>query len=188
MARKPSEDTNNLLADSLRSLIEVKSIDKISIKEITDGCGLNRQTFYYHFKDIYDLVHWIFFKNLEQMVAGSREIDSWEGILRYVLETLDGDRHYYMAIYGSTNFPTMRVDFMEYVSTAIQKRMDPEFDELGLDDVYRGFLSRLYSLVLLEFVEKWHKGYSYSTMEQFIENFSRVIEEQMTGAKVLGRH
>ncbi len=43
----------------LRKLLEKKTLDKITVKDITDDCGVNRQTFYYHFHDVYDLVEWI---------------------------------------------------------------------------------------------------------------------------------
>ena len=42
------------LAHALKIKIEEKDLSKITIKELTDLCGLRRQTFYYHFKDIYD--------------------------------------------------------------------------------------------------------------------------------------
>jgi len=37
-----------------------KTLDKITVKEIVARCGVNRQTFYYHFRDIYDLLDWLF--------------------------------------------------------------------------------------------------------------------------------
>ena len=36
------------------------TLKNITIKDLTDDCGLNRQTFYYHFSDIYELMEWIF--------------------------------------------------------------------------------------------------------------------------------
>lgn len=52
--------TERALAASLKKLLEKKTLDKITVKDITDDCGVNRQTFYYHFHDVYDLVEWIF--------------------------------------------------------------------------------------------------------------------------------
>ena len=51
--------TEKALAASLKKLLEKKTLDKITVKDITDDCGVNRQTFYYHFHDVYDLVEWI---------------------------------------------------------------------------------------------------------------------------------
>ena len=52
--------TKQAMYHTLKKLITTKPINKITIKDITDTCGLNRQTFYYHFKDIYDLLEWSF--------------------------------------------------------------------------------------------------------------------------------
>lgn len=54
-----SLDTKMILADSLVSLLKEKPIEKITIQEIVDQSGFNRQTFYYHFTDIFDLLEWI---------------------------------------------------------------------------------------------------------------------------------
>ena len=52
--------TKKAIAASVIRLLEKKPIDKITIREITDDCGMTRNTFYYHFQDIYDLCSWIF--------------------------------------------------------------------------------------------------------------------------------
>ena len=56
--------TKNAIAAGFRTLMEKKSFEKITISDITDECGLNRQTFYYHFKDKYDLLNWIFYNEI----------------------------------------------------------------------------------------------------------------------------
>ena len=52
--------TKKLLADGLKELLEKKTLDKITVKELVATCGVNRQTFYYNFQDIYELLEWIF--------------------------------------------------------------------------------------------------------------------------------
>lgn len=56
-----SNITKNALATSLKKLMREKSFEKISVSDICDECGMNRKSFYYHFKDKYDLVNWIFY-------------------------------------------------------------------------------------------------------------------------------
>ena len=48
-----------LLADSFKSLVKKKPIEKITIREITDLAGVIRPTFYNHFQDKYELLEWI---------------------------------------------------------------------------------------------------------------------------------
>ena len=55
-----SNSTKSALADAMKKLMVCKSFAKISISDLCEECGLNRKSFYYHFKDKYDLVNWIF--------------------------------------------------------------------------------------------------------------------------------
>ena len=51
-----SQTTKRALEASLKKLLLEKPLNKITINDITEDCGVNRMTFYYQFKDIYDLV------------------------------------------------------------------------------------------------------------------------------------
>lgn len=51
--------TKQALEASLKHLLLQKPLDKITISDLTKDCGISRMAFYYHFKDIYDLVEWI---------------------------------------------------------------------------------------------------------------------------------
>lgn len=51
--------TKKALAAALKKMMEVKPIDKITVKDLVEICGVNRQTFYYHFDDVYDLLEWV---------------------------------------------------------------------------------------------------------------------------------
>ena len=53
-----SEITKRALENALKTLLLKKPLNKITISDVTEECGVNRMTFYYHFKDIYDLVEW----------------------------------------------------------------------------------------------------------------------------------
>ena len=53
-----SQVTKRALEQSLKHLLLKKPLTKITVGEIAEDCGINRMTFYYHFKDIYDLVEW----------------------------------------------------------------------------------------------------------------------------------
>ena len=53
-----SQTTKRALAASLEKLLAKKPLDKITVIDIVEDCEVNRQTFYYHFRDIYDLLEW----------------------------------------------------------------------------------------------------------------------------------
>ena len=63
-----SQITKRALEASLKNLLLQKPLNKITINDITEDCGINRMTFYYHFKDIYDLVEWACLEDLELLL------------------------------------------------------------------------------------------------------------------------
>ncbi|MEG0157627.1 MAG: TetR family transcriptional regulator, partial [Anaerovoracaceae bacterium] len=85
-----AQTTKQALARALKKRAKHKSLDKITIVDIAEDCGVNRQTFYYHFHDIVDLVEWIFTREKIKAIDGKKMDESWQnGFLRaftYVLE------------------------------------------------------------------------------------------------------
>ena len=88
-----AKDTRQRLATSFKELLSKKSIEKITISDLTNSCGINRQTFYYYFTDIYDLMRWIYLTESEAAVSGKNTYTTWqEGLLRvfnYLSENKD---------------------------------------------------------------------------------------------------
>ena len=76
-----SNNTKNALAKAMKTLMVRQSFTKISVGDICDECGLNRKSFYYHFKDKYDLVNWIFQTEFLEMLKVHTYSSSWQLIL-----------------------------------------------------------------------------------------------------------
>ncbi|MGI5984279.1 MAG: TetR family transcriptional regulator [Clostridiales bacterium] len=77
-----SEITKQALAASLKKLLEQKPIDKITVKDIVEDCGVNRHTFYYHFQDIYELIEWLCINEANEVLGTHKTYDTWkEGFL-----------------------------------------------------------------------------------------------------------
>ena len=76
-----SNTTKIALEDSLKRLLLRKPLDKITITDITTDCGISRMAFYYHFKDIYDLVEWCCVEDGTKALQDKKTYDSWtEGL------------------------------------------------------------------------------------------------------------
>ena len=57
-----------MIAETLAGLLKHKSIDKITVRELVDACGICRQAFYYHFQDLMDVVEWLTAQALQRAV------------------------------------------------------------------------------------------------------------------------
>ena len=73
---KTSETTCQAISGALKQLMTQKPLERITVAEIMDTCGMRRQHFYYYFTDIYDLLRWTFEKEalvLLQQQKGARK-------------------------------------------------------------------------------------------------------------------
>ena len=73
-------DTNinkRALAAALKELMEHKAFEKISVSDICGACNMNRKSFYYHFKDKYDLVNWIFYSEFMPVIQCKEYETAW---------------------------------------------------------------------------------------------------------------
>ena len=75
--------TKQALEASLKRMMLKKPLAKITIRDITDDCGISRIAFYYHFKDIYDLIEWVCVEDATRALQGIKTCDTWqEGLLQ----------------------------------------------------------------------------------------------------------
>lgn len=93
-----SERTKSELAEALKRLLAERSLGEITVKDIAGLCGVNRQTFYYHFLDIHALAEWMFTCESGKLVAACRECDSIEDAIVRLMEYLRVNRPAFMGL------------------------------------------------------------------------------------------
>ena len=88
-------DVKAAVADALLELIRRKDADKITVKDLVEVCGISRQTFYYHFKDIYDLVEWCCEEDASRALAGKKTYETWQQGLLQIFEAVQDNKPFY---------------------------------------------------------------------------------------------
>jgi len=89
-----SNITKTAMAEAMKKLMNEKPFSKISVGDICEWCGMNRKTFYYHFKDKYDLVNWIFQTEFLEMLRVQNYNSGWE-LLSDICKYLYSERGFY---------------------------------------------------------------------------------------------
>ena len=95
--------TKRALEDSLKRLLLQKPLDKITIADLTDDCGISRMTFYYHFQDIYDLVEWSCEEDASRALAGNKTAQTWQHGLLNIFLAVRENKPFIMNVYRSVS-------------------------------------------------------------------------------------
>ena len=113
-------NTKEKIATAVKELMRQKSIRKITVQDIMDETGMKRQSFYYHFQDIYDVIEWICFKELIHKVDVEQEtsIEEWLGDL---IDTIEEDRCFYRKLANEVEWRRIALRAKEPVAEQIEK-------------------------------------------------------------------
>ena len=90
-----SKETERNIADALKALMQSKSFEKISVSDITDYCGIHRQTFYYHFSDKYDLLDFVVRKELIEPLLMDFTLDNMYDKFTFMFNVMKSDQQFY---------------------------------------------------------------------------------------------
>ena len=91
--------TKQALEESLKHMLLKKPLDKITIRDITEDCGISRMTFYYHFKDIYDLVEWACMEDAAKALANKKTYDTWQQGFIQIFHAVRENKVFVMNVY-----------------------------------------------------------------------------------------
>lgn len=165
------QTTKDLLAESLKDLAQVKSVDKITVKELTRNCGLTAPTFYNHFRDKYELMAWIYNQRVETSLKNLGNGDSFEDVICEWMEVVREDEKFYMNLLknavGQNSFRYATNDHaIKLIVEWIKTRHG--MNELPLE-VY--FCVKFFMRGVSELVNDWCLGQSESTPREMAKLF-----------------
>ncbi len=72
-----ANDTKKLIYYTFIDLLSKNPFDKITVRDIVEACEINRNTFYYYYSDIYDLLEEVFTKKIKEMIEAHKNGISW---------------------------------------------------------------------------------------------------------------
>lgn len=162
--------TKKALAYSMKQLMEVKPMKKISISDIVEGCSMNRQSFYYHFKDKYDLVNWIFYTELvitlKDLPLGNLEI------LEAICEYFYSNKTFYKNAFEVKG----QNSFSEYFGEVIHAILKSQLSELFKSNKEVDFYATFYADAIKVSIERWLREDAKISPERFTKLLIAAVE------------
>ncbi len=95
--------TERVITETFMKLLNEHPLEKISVKDIVEECGISRNTFYYHYQDIYALLEDIFETQVQAILEEHRPRDSWREALIQITEFALQNKTAIYHIYNSVN-------------------------------------------------------------------------------------
>lgn len=116
-----SSITKNALASSLKSLMRETPFEKIRVSHICDRLNMNRQSFYYHFQDKYELMNWIFDTDVNRLIHSDDSVSASKEITQ-LMQVLYDNRDFYRNALSVQGQNSLRDHIFEISMPVLQKK------------------------------------------------------------------
>lgn len=183
-----SDQTKRSLAAALKELMAQKPIDKITIHDITERCGMRRQSFYYHFEDVYDLMRWMFQDEALSLLRQHEGMLLWQEGLLQLFRYIESNRAVCLCALHSVGREHLKRFFETDIHTIIHRTVEQLGRQVGAinagvteEDI--DLTTHFYVVALAGMLESWLLGEIDRTPEELIGFTDRTLQDLVRGAK-----
>ena len=145
------------IINSFKELLNKKSIDKITVKEICEHCEVNRQTFYNHFTDIMDVFKFIIFEEISSEIAQNRTFQTWSGGFLATMKYLKKNSKMILHIYKSSYWTEANNYFTNLTNRLLYDVVEECVEKMGVElkDKDQNFIINFYRHVFNGLMIDW---------------------------------
>ena len=167
-----SQVTKRALEQSLKNLLLKKPLTKITINDIADDCGINRMTFYYHFKDIYDLVEWSCLEDAKRALDENKTYETWQQGFLQIFEAVQDNKPFILNVYRCVH------------REQVEKYLQPLVDRLLLDVINEeaGEMKVRDEDIFIGLMLDWIKDDMREDPQQIVDRLAKLIKGSVSAA------
>ena len=177
-----SEVTKRALEQSLKNLLLKKPLTKITINDITEDCGINRMTFYYHFKDIYDLVEWSCLEDARKALEEKKTHDTWQEGFLNIFEAVLANKPFVMNVYRCVDREQVEKYLQPLVDRLLLDVINEEAGEMKVRDEDKQFIAKVYAYIFIGVMLDWIKNDMRENPQEIVSRLGKLLQGSVTAA------
>ena len=167
--------TKKALAESLKELMSSKPLNKISVREVSENCGLNRQTFYYHFQDIYELLEWTIDHDVVYIIKEPDHFLSWQDAGIYLLRYIRKNPSLSQSILNSIGRDALRRFYYKDAYSICIRFLKENMEGIEYEEEDFQHLAHYYSISFSSLLEDWVKSGMKRSPEEEIHTLELIV-------------
>jgi len=177
-----SQITKRALEESLKRMLLKKPVNKITISDITEDCGINRMTFYYHFKDIYDLIEWACVEDAAKALDGKKTYDTWQQGFLQIFQAFLNNKPFIQNVYNSVSREQVETYLYTLTHNLLMGVIEEKAEGIEIRDTDKNFIADFYKFAFVGLLLDWIKNGMRKDPQQIVDQLSILIDGDITKA------
>lgn len=180
---KTSETTCQAISGALKQLMTQKPLERITVAEIMDTCGMRRQHFYYYFTDIYDLLRWTFEKEALELLQQQQGVSPWQNGFLHLFQYINQNRAVCLCALDSLGKESLKQLLEVDVSSIVDRAVRQTAVENGLPahSPEVEVVICLVTIMMAGAVESWLRGELTQTPEELTRRIDMMFQDYIRG-------
>lgn len=172
--------TKAALEESLKRLLLKKPLDKITITDITTDCGISRMAFYYHFKDIYDLVEWSCVEDGTKALQGKKTSESWTEGLTQIFGAVLENKPFIMNVYRNVDRERIKNYLFKLTYDLIVGVVEEKSKGLNITEEDKKFIADFYKYGFVGIMLEWIREGMKENIEDLVRMMDLTLHDTVT--------
>ena len=168
-------NTKEKIALAVKELMRQKSIRKITVQDIMEETGMKRQSFYYHFQDITDLIEWICVEDADKALKDKSSYETWQDGFLAVFDLMKKDYAFIMNIYRSISHEILTKYLYKLVYPIIYQVVDEKSKGYVVREDDKKFITDFYKYSFVAIVLNWIDGDMKDDQKKIVKRVSDLI-------------
>ena len=177
-----SQVTKRALEASLKNLLLQKPLNKITINDIAADCGINRMTFYYHFKDIYDLVEWCCVEDASRVLTGKKTYETWQQGLLQIFELVLDNKPFILNVYRSVSREQVEGYLYRITYKLLEDVVEEQAQGMNVRQEDKEFIATVYKYMFVGLMLDWIKSEMKGDPHTMVSQLDLVIHGSIRAA------
>ena len=177
-----SQTTKRALEASLKNLLLQKPLNKITINDIAEDCGISRMTFYYHFKDIYDLVEWACVEDAARALEGKKTYDNWQEGFLNIFYAVRANKPFIMNVYRSVGRERVEQYLNPLIHSLVLGVVEEKSAGMTVSEADKDFIAYFYEYAFIGIMLAWIGENMKGDPAVIVERTSRLIHGNVVRA------
>lgn len=177
-----SQTTKKALEESLKKMLLQKPLEKITIADIAEDCGINRMTFYYHFKDIYDLVEWSCVEDAAKALGGKKTYNTWQQGFLQIFQAVQENKPFILNVYHSVSREQVEIYLYKLTYDLLIGVIEEKAEGLDVRTEDKKFIADFYKFGFVGLMLDWIKNGMRQEPHEIIGKLSVLIQGDVSRA------
>lgn len=170
------ELTKREIAKALLELLNEKNLNKITIEDISKKVGINRQTLYYHFRDIIDLLEWMWLEDEKELLKDSCSYETWQENFVTIFEEFRKKKSFTLNVYKNAPSELLTTHLYNLVYPIIYSVVNEKAQNYIVKEEDVKFIADFYKFAFVALVKDWIRNDMEDDPEKIVSRLGILLQ------------